>query len=94
MVRSAWVVLIGLSLCVGCESSGRRAPVTESSVGWRNLRVGTPHTRVLTELGEPTASETRRLQTTWYYSERGEDGPWVRFDTNSMTLELWSTRTE
>jgi hypothetical protein len=59
------------------------------SIGWSQLRSGMDPVEVLSLIDEPINIKVARVNTTWYYSQRGAEGPHVVFDTRQMRVERW-----
>lgn len=89
------LVIVGLVAVAGCATSDREAGSagTESSagwtVGWGQLKTGMNAVEVLEVLDEPVDVRVSKVSTTWYYSGRGESGPYVVFDTRRSSVERW-----
>lgn len=84
-------MLMTLLLAIGCESlqSNNRSadPARPDTPAWNQLQTGMAHTEVYNLLGPPIEVRVTAVQTTWFYSDRGSDGPRVIFDTPNMTVE-------
>jgi hypothetical protein len=59
------------------------------SIGWSRLKPGMDPVDVLDLLDEPKHVKVSRINTTWYYSDRQADGPYVVFGTREMRVESW-----
>jgi hypothetical protein len=59
------------------------------SVGWSQLKAEVDAVEVLSLLGEPKHIKVNKVNTTWYYSDRGAEGPYVVFDTRRMRVDRW-----
>lgn len=99
-----WIALIGACslglVFLACEQpqqgdgtpqDRRDAPRAESnwSPGWSQLSAGMDPVEVLTLLDEPLSVKVSRINTTWFYSQREAQGPYVVFDTRQMRVERW-----
>lgn len=69
------------------ERSSGAAPI--SRAGWARLQTGATSDEVLGRLGHPVQIRVGMLVTYWYYSDRGDAGPYVCFDTRPMTVLRW-----
>ncbi len=87
------LVLAGiLFAATGCETGGGMSEprVTGgTTIGWNNMESGLNPRQVLSLLDEPADVRVTQVTTTWYYSDRGANGPYVVFDTGSMTVQRW-----
>lgn len=83
--------LVTAALICGCETGGAHdsGGSTRFSVGWNQLESGMNPVQVLSVLDEPTDVRITRVNTFWYYSDRGADGPHVVFGTRDMRVERW-----
>ncbi|MCO6436232.1 MAG: hypothetical protein J5J06_04000 [Phycisphaerae bacterium] len=86
----------------GCKASGaaNQTPVAGSDMkaprgaegplsGFQSLRRGMTPDDVLLELGSPLSTKIEMTYTYWYYSNRGDSGPHVVFDTRNMKVIRW-----
>jgi outer membrane protein assembly factor BamE (lipoprotein component of BamABCDE complex) len=73
------------------SSPKARRFTSEYRVGWNQIRSGMKHTEVLSLLDEPMVVKVTRVNTYWYYSDRGAKGPYVVLDTSAMTVDRWQT---
>lgn len=71
------------------EPAKAERSATAYEAAWNQLRQGMKHTEVLALLGEPPSVKVTKINTYWYYSERGAKGPHVVFDTRTMTVDGW-----
>ena len=92
-------------MATGCEQPQQRGeevgmsagpgegerPASAYRVGWNQIRSGMKHSEVLSLLGEPVGVKVTRVNTYWYYSERGSKGPHVILDTSAMTVDRWTS---
>jgi hypothetical protein len=65
------------------------APASDYTVGWGQIRSGMTPDEVLAVLDEPRDIKVTRVNTYWYYSERGAEGPHIVFGTRTNTVERW-----
>ncbi len=91
------------ALSLACASSDRAAAPTDvpksaatsaadertPRAGWQFLRTGMSPDQVYTELGGPRNIHVDMMFTLWFYSDRGESGPHVQFDTKTMKVVRW-----
>jgi hypothetical protein len=59
------------------------------TVGWNQMRVGLDPVEVLTLIDEPRQVKVTRINTIWYYSDRGNEDAHVVFGTRNMRVERW-----
>ena len=99
MAGLRWVFFAAGALTLtsaGCHSaatrpgeSGAASAPSGYTVGWAQIRTGMTPDEVLTALDEPRDIKATRINTYWYYSERGTEGPYIVFGTRSNTVERW-----
>jgi hypothetical protein len=88
---------IGITACQHPPKGGQPAPEVSKgrdaepgwTVGWSQLRERMDAVEVLSLLDEPKHVKVNKVNTTWYYSDRGAEGPYVVFDTRRMRVERW-----
>lgn len=70
------------------DSANPAAPAGKAA--WRQMRRGmtTEHVRAL--LGEPQRVSAQLMITYWHYSASGVLGPYVMFDSKTMTVDGWT----
>ena len=88
-------------LTVACDHGGRKTAGDPTpgaakvqpkySVGWQQIENGLKPQEVLSHLGEPVDVKVSNINTYWYYSDRGKDGPYVAFDTRSNVVDSYRT---
>jgi len=59
------------------------------TIGWSQLKGGMDAVEVLSLLDEPKHIKVTKVNTTWYYSDRRAEGPYVVFDTRQMRVDRW-----
>ena len=59
------------------------------TIVWSQITKGMNAVEVLTLLDEPVSVKVSKVNTTWYYSSGGADGPYVALSTRSATVEHW-----
>ena len=88
---------------IGCQQPPKRDQPVQSSpdfgkerdsepgwtIGWSHLKAGMDVAEVLSLLDEPKHVKVTKVNTTWYYSDRRAEGPYVVFDTRQMRVENW-----
>ena len=93
------LMLVGLVVAVpACsQQDGRTGPAAgtprqtdaRADINWNQLKTGMDAVEVLTLLDQPVDIKVTKINTTWYYSTRGTEGPYVVFDTRSMRVDRW-----
>lgn len=73
----------------GERPADQRASEPRAGVAWGQLRPGMDPVEVLSMFGEPKHVKVSKINTTWYYSDRGAEGPFIVFDTRGMSVERW-----
>ena len=87
--------VLGVPACSQCEcSTGAEADAkpqveAKADINWNQLKSDMDAVEVLTLLGEPADVKVTKINTTWFYSNRGAKGPSVTFDTRSMRVDRW-----
>ena len=61
----------------------------EWTIGWSQLKNGMDAVEVLSLLDEPRHVKVTKVNTTWFYSDRRAEGPYVVFDTRRMRVDRW-----
>ncbi len=101
--RIGWIMLLGAAVTVvGCEQTQRANGSDQQdqsastyrsepkrTIGWDQLRTGIDPVEVISLVGEPMDVKVSTVNTRWYYSNRGNEGPHVVFDTRTMKVERW-----
>ena len=91
------LIMLGLILLPACQSDGeddgmnQGAQATTRTISWDQIKTGMGPNDVLSLLGEPVNAKVTRVRTTWYYSNRGAQGPHVVFDTRQNRVDSWRT---
>ena len=91
------VVALAVTAVVGCQQPQRADSADQSgaqaasarTIGWDRIARGQDPAEVFDLLGEPMQISVTKLNTFWYYSARGQQGPRVVFDTRTMHVERW-----
>ena len=71
------------------EAGRERDSEPDWTIGWSLLKGGMDAAEVLSLLEEPKHIKVTKVNTTWYYSDRRVEGPFVVFDTRQMRVERW-----
>lgn len=70
--------------------TGRASDVDKPPISaWDQLRTDMTADQVLALMGHPQDVRIEMLMTYWCYSDRGERGPHVAFDTKTMRVIRW-----
>lgn len=91
----AMAALLAASV-LGCASDGgdtgmkSGAPSGTTTIGWDQIRRGMTPDEVIKALDLPQDSRITMVNTYWYYSNKGAQGPYVKFGTRDMTVETWN----
>ncbi len=69
--------------------AGRGNAAGQNQGNWRKLRHGATENEVEALLGAPEKVWALATMKQWYYSSSGILGPYVEFDTGTMTVKAW-----
>lgn len=71
------------------EMAYQSAEKAADRASWGRLKKDMTPDEVLSVLGQPTNIRVEMMFTYWMYSTRGLSGPYVQFDTKTMTVLRW-----
>jgi len=94
IAAAAWAAMVLACATTGPQNGPPQpqpaaAAAETPRAGWQFLKTGMTPDEVYKELGRPGNVHVDLMYTLWFYSDQGDAGPHVQFDTRTMHVLRW-----